>query len=90
MKIYKYEVFWILADVSEERNNILYCVKEVKANGKGDLREEMVEADVLCVGGGIAGLMVTFLFKHLIEARKTKISTAPKPGSSHDKDNQYP
>jgi TRAP-type uncharacterized transport system fused permease subunit len=45
--------------------------------------------DFLTRGLALAFLAV-FLFKHLIEARKTKTSTAPKPGSSHDKDNQYP
>jgi len=33
--------------------------------GKGALREELVETDVLCVGGGIAGLMAAIRGREL-------------------------
>jgi len=44
--------------------------------------------DLLTRGLALAFLAV-FLFKHLVQTRKTRISTAPKPGNSHDEDNQY-
>lgn len=43
------------------------CVKEDRVMGEGALRKELVETDVLCIGGGIARLMAAIRARELGE-----------------------